>query len=271
MPTRVVITRAAVDARPMAELVRAWGAEPVLYPCIDFAPPPETAALDCVVRAAAAKQFGCLVFTSAHAVQGVAQRLEQLNLAAGDFDGVAVAAVGSVTAQAVRQLLRLPVTLVPENFTAHSLARCWAGLSCERVLVLQADRTTPSLAELLGAHAAEVVVVGAYRAGQGRGGVALLPLLRSCAVAAITFTSPSIVHNFLERLGREGGDAGLLAHTCVACIGPTTAAAAAKQGIHVSLVPSRYTVEALIAELRSYVGGSSRGTLQHEARHAVNT
>ena len=57
---RVVITRAPHQADELAALLRERGAEALLYPCIDIAPPEDSAALDAALHTAANGGFDCL-------------------------------------------------------------------------------------------------------------------------------------------------------------------------------------------------------------------
>jgi len=67
-------------------------------------------------------------------------------------------------------------------------------------------------------------------------------------IDVVTFTSASAVRNFVRVLGAEPA-ADLLAPTLVASIGPVTAEAAAQYNIHTRIMPSTYTVPALVAAI----------------------
>jgi len=71
-------------------------------------------------------------------------------------------------------------------------------------------------------------------------------------IDVVTFTSPSAVKNFVELLGAEPA-ADLLRPTVVASIGPVTAEAAAQREIQSTVIPSEYTIPALVrAIVRHY-------------------
>jgi uroporphyrinogen III methyltransferase/synthase len=70
-------------------------------------------------------------------------------------------------------------------------------------------------------------------------------------VDAITFTSASTVRNFVKMLGEEPA-ADLLRTTVVASIGPVTAEAAQQLGIHTTVMPTTYTIPALVQSLVDY-------------------
>ena len=72
-------------------------------------------------------------------------------------------------------------------------------------------------------------------------------------VDAVTFTSPTAVRRFASLIGDEQA-ADLLGTTCVAAIGPVTAAAALELGIQPTVVADRFTVEGLVSALVRHFG-----------------
>ena len=170
---KIVNTRAPHQAEELDRLLRARGATPLDYPCIDIAPPPDPSALDAALRAAAGGWFNWLVLTSANTVRAIAARLEELGLDLRDATGLRVAAVGPATAEAARAQLGLPGAIVPQEYVAESLAEVVTAAAGGRVFLPQADLARPVLAERLRAGGAQVTAVTAYRTVPGRGGVAL--------------------------------------------------------------------------------------------------
>ncbi len=273
---RIVLTRAAHQLDEMEELLRRRGAVPLAYPCIAIAAPEDLAALDAALADLLAGAFDWLVLTSQNAVIVLADRLKQPALCgpaalahgmpcptiggergqdAGWNEGrFAVAAIGAATAEAAGRLLGLSVQLMPDEFVAEALAEALAGRlrAGGRVLICQADIGRPVLAAALRARGIAVTSVVAYRTVIGSGGVNLPRLLADRQVDAITFTSPSTVHNLFTRLAAEGGDAGHLAGVCVACLGPVTADAARSHGLPVHVLPNTHTIPALVEALEAY-------------------
>jgi uroporphyrinogen-III synthase len=70
-------------------------------------------------------------------------------------------------------------------------------------------------------------------------------------IDVVTFASASAVRTFVNILGAEPA-ADLLRTTVVAAVGPVTAAAAAKSGIHTTIVPAHYTIPALASAIVEY-------------------
>ena len=70
-------------------------------------------------------------------------------------------------------------------------------------------------------------------------------------IDVITFTSASAVRNFVKVLGAEPA-ADLVRTTVVASIGPVTAEAATQCNIQTTVMPSTYTVPALVDAIVDY-------------------
>ena len=64
-------------------------------------------------------------------------------------------------------------------------------------------------------------------------------------IAAVTFTSSSTVHNFVEILGQKEYK-NLMQDVAVACIGPVTAKTAEEYGMRTDVMPAEYTIPALV-------------------------
>jgi len=64
-------------------------------------------------------------------------------------------------------------------------------------------------------------------------------------IAVVTFTSSSTVHNFVEILGQKEYKK-LINGVTVACIGPVTAKTAEEYGMRTDIMPSDYTIPALV-------------------------
>ena len=246
---RVVVTRAPDQAADLVELLQLRDARPILYPCINIEPPEDTTDLDAALLAAAGGYFDWLVITSANTALIVQQRMKSLGFA---LEEMPVAAVGPKTAEAVRQLLGLGVSVVAEEFTAEGLAMALGDLAGQHVLLPQSAIARPTLATALRDAGAGVMALEAYRTEIGRGGEDVASMLAAGEIEAITFTSPSTAQNFVQRLAEENGQPSLLDTTCMAAIGPVTAKAMRKLGLHVNVMPERFTLLNLVMALEAY-------------------
>jgi uroporphyrinogen-III synthase len=249
---RIVITRAPHQSPEFERLLRERGAVPLLYPCIDIAPPQLTEPLDNALYDAANGAFDWLLLTSGNTVQAIARRLNALDLSLSGIATLGVAAVGPATGEAARRLLGLHVDVIPDMYTAGQLAAALQPTPATSILLPQSALAGDTLSQTLRSAGATVTIVEAYQTVIGSGGVNLPALLAAGAVDAMTFTSPSTVKNLLVRLDVERGDAALLESICIACIGSTTAAAARECGFSVAVLPREHTLSGLTTALERY-------------------
>lgn len=242
MGKRVVVTRSRAQADAFAHKLAAAGFTPIIFPVIDFVPlPPEPldAALGCL------PQYDWLIFTSVNAVEFFFRRVDERGIR---VDGVAVAAVGSATANKLAER-GLTTDFMPDEFTGAQLALGLGDLRGKRVLLPRAKQGRPQIVGLLRQQGAEVDDVALYETVTAVPTPAALADL-AAGFDAITFTSPSSVRNFIKltRLHNVSN----FAHAVIACIGPVTATEAAKFNLRVDLVPDEYTIEGLVQVLREH-------------------
>jgi uroporphyrinogen III methyltransferase/synthase len=230
---RIVITRPKDRARRLAERLRALGAEPIVFPTVRIEPA-EPGLLDSAVRSLS--EFDWIVYTSANGVEAFWARLLAAGKDARDLAGRKVAAIGPVTAQALRHRGVEPA-LVPREYVAEAILDALGEVRGLRFLLPRADIAREALAAGLRKKGALVTEVTAYRTVGA--GAAPPDLSRA---DAITFTSSSTVRHFVAA-GAGPGDAK------VVCIGPVTAATARELGLVVHAVATTYTEDGLIQAL----------------------
>jgi uroporphyrinogen-III synthase len=202
----------------------------------------------------ASGSYEWLIVTSTAGVRAIKAHLDHLcetsNIPPSLVGDLRVAAVGSATASACRDLLDMTPDVVPDTYTAENLAAALGDLRGQSVLLAQADLARPVLAELLAAAGAQLTAVVAYRTVIGSGGADVPAMLAADTIDAITFTSGSTVRNFVQRIGAEHLDSAR--QTVIACIGTVTAAAAEQAGLTPTVIADPFTVEGLIAALIAY-------------------
>jgi uroporphyrinogen III methyltransferase/synthase len=233
-------------------LLTAVGAVPVSYPCIDIAPPEDTAPLDEALRAAVDGRFDWLILTSPNTVLSLARRVDALRLDKKGLRQARLAVVGPATAESARALLGLEPDVLPEEFTAGSLVGALSIAPGASVLLPQSNLARRTLADGLADAGLSVTNVSAYRTGIGSGGENVPALLAEGRIDALTLTSSSTVVNFIARLTGEGGDRAALAGVCIACIGPSTAGTARQGGLSVAVMPEEHTLEGMVRGLTTY-------------------
>jgi uroporphyrinogen III methyltransferase/synthase len=198
--------------------------------------------------------FDWVLFTSANAVDSFMGRLLAGSGDARSLNGVRLCTIGPTTRDRL-QRYALRVDVVPAEGRPEGVVRALQGacsLEGARFLLPRANVGREVLAEELRKAGAEVTDVTAYRVlvteAERDGEPDLYGLLLDRRVDVVTFTSASTVRNLVELLGREQAQ-DLLRQTTVACIGPVTAEAALQLGIQTNVMPSEYTIPALVESI----------------------
>ncbi|GAC1606694.1 MAG: hypothetical protein NVS4B10_21180 [Myxococcales bacterium] len=234
----MVVTRASEDRGPLEALLAERGAASVAFPCIAFADPPDTGALDAVLRTLGDPGGpSAVALSSPQAARRFHARLLTLGREpAAALRGVLLGAAGAGTAAALSQL-GLPGAVVPEGGVgADALAAALAPqVRGRRVLLPRAEGGNPALAQALERAGADVHSVVLYRTVAARiPDPAGLAVLRSGQADGILFASGSAARGFAALLGAEA--APLAARARVACMGARCAADARDSGLRVDAV-----------------------------------
>jgi uroporphyrinogen-III synthase len=237
---RVLVTRPREQIEALADALRALGAEPVPYPTIELAPPPDWNGLDAALATPSPHDW--IVFTSPSAVRFTTTRADATR-ARARLGLARVAAVGAETARAAKAAgLRVDVVPAEDDQRQEGLAAALAHLSRgTRVLFPQTMGGREHLREVLAAQGCVVDVVPVSQTLP----VCDLPPLPVFDAAA--FASPSALRAFCARWGVQA-----LVGAAVAVIGPTTAAAARELGVRVDAMPDAPSMPALARALATH-------------------
>jgi len=222
---RILVTRARHQAGQLSLQLSALGAEVIEVPAIEILPPESFEPLDAALRSLS--QYQWLIV--ANTVRVLSDRMAAAGIPARDFSHLKIAAIGSGTAHALREL-GLAIHLTPEEYVAESLLTALGDqLSEARVLLARAAVARDIIPQALTARGAQVDVVNAYRTvipeDSARQIAQLFSPTRQISEQQIpdaaTFTSSSTVTNFFQLLRSAGIDeppAGMRAVS----IGPIT-------------------------------------------------
>jgi uroporphyrinogen-III synthase len=241
---RIVVTRAQRQSGGLRERLEQQGAEVLLLPTIEIAPPESYEPLDEGLREA--KRFAWLVITSTNAVRVISERLAVLGFSAESLAHLHCAAVGPSTAEALRAL-GLKVDVVPERYVGKALADALMDqVSGQRVLLVRAAVARDVVPSALIAAGAEVTIADAYRTvvpadASGR----VKAIFRAKLLPnAVVFTSGSTVTHLLDVLR----NAGIALPREVACvsIGPVTSAALRNAGLIVDAEAEAASLDGLV-------------------------
>jgi uroporphyrinogen III methyltransferase/synthase len=248
---RILVPRARHQASATAQAIRRRAAQPILFPLIEIAPPPDPAALARAARAAAT--YDWVVFTSANGVERFWAALRDQGLDARAFGAARVAAIGPRTARALEPT-GIVADLVAEEFVGEALAGAiLARASGGRVLIPRALVAREELPHILRTRGFDVDVVAAYRTrpvGAERAGE-LSRRLEQGELDVIVLTSSSTVSSLCEALG---SDKALLGRVVLASIGPVTSEALESFGLRATVQADVYTVEGVLDALERHFG-----------------
>ena len=243
---RVVITRSRDQASVFAEMLIDRGATTIEFPTIDVVPPASWAELDSAIQTIESYQW--IIFTSANAVKYFMDRLRGLGKDLRILKGVNICTVGPKTAELLMQY-GLKADLIPAEFKAEGVvAALLGGLNVKglKILVPRAKAAREIIPDKLREQGASVTVATAYENVRPTADVdRIKKLFAENKISALTFTSSSTVHNFVEILGQKEYKTFLQGVT-VACIGPVTAKTAKEYGMKIDVMPKEYTIPALV-------------------------
>ncbi|MBI3455889.1 MAG: uroporphyrinogen-III synthase, partial [Candidatus Rokubacteria bacterium] len=248
---RIVVTRPRAQAARFAGVLEAYGAAVVALPTIRLEPPDDWGPLDGAIARLA--MFGWVIFTSANGVAAFRERLAAARLDARALAGARLAAIGPETAEALaRGGLRADV--VPTEYRAEGLVESLRGHIApgSEALLVRAAEAREVLPHELRALGTRLTVVPAYRTVPVKEGAdAVIGLLETRQVDAVTFTSSSAVRAFMKLLAPEE-IRRLLGGVVLAAIGPVTAATIGEYGLEVRVMPREYTIPALADAIAAY-------------------
>ncbi|AMM33351.1 uroporphyrinogen-III synthase [Sinomonas atrocyanea] len=172
---RVLLTRSPDRAGAMARALAQAGAEPLLFPVIDFERTEEPAALSAALDRLAAGEYAWLVVSSITTVRALKEAAAGRGTTLAELvpEAVHVATIGP-SSRRVLEAEGLRVDLAPgDRQSAEGLVELWSwlddgaagadGAGVARVLVPQSNLAAPTLAEGLAAKGWAVEAVTAYR------------------------------------------------------------------------------------------------------------
>jgi len=242
---RVVVTRSRDQASVFAEMLIDRGATTIEFPTIDVVPPASWDELDRAIQGI--ESYDWIIFTSANAVKFFMERLRGLGKDLRILKGVNICTVGPKTAESLESF-GLRADLIPAEFKAEGVLAALGGANIKgkKVLVPRAKKARELIPDKLREQGAEVTVATAYENVRPAADMERVKkMFEERKISAVTFTSSSTVHNFVEILGQKEY-IKIIDGVQVACIGPVTAKTAEEYGMKVDIMPKDYTIPALV-------------------------
>lgn len=236
---KILVTATEIIAEPLAEKIRKLGGEPVVMSLISVRAEKMYGLKEVLVRPG--KRW--LVFTSRN---GVRFFFEQMKKERIDIRILGICRIAVMGAGTRRELENWGcyADLLPEQSCSESLAKalCENVQYDEEICLFRAEEASDVLIKRLREKQYRVVDIPTYRTEiMWKKRELLREMLED--VDAVTFCSASAVSAFVQMTERHD----LVAKTI--CIGPVTAQAAKKAGLHIDKVAEQYDLEGLTEAL----------------------
>lgn len=261
----ILVTRAGEQAQDLAERLKDHGAAAVEIPMIEFGPPSSFANLDTALGAL--PSFDWIVFASSNAVSSFHDRLLELKFDM-PTEGLRVAAIGSSTAQALRNR-GIAVDFTPDVFVAEDFVQEFShhnNLKDQRILWPRTNIGRKFITQQLTSLGAVVTEVESYSTNLPANAEAiseqLAQLIVDKKIDVVTLASSQTAKNFCHllkvglRVRFNLPDAELdlvmhdyLKHVVLAAIGPITADTTRNLFGRVDLTAEIFNADGLIAQL----------------------
>jgi len=264
----VLVPRTKDQSGSMVRRLERFGARATTVPTISVEPPRTPQQIERAVKGLVTGRYEWVGFTSVNAVRAIREKFEEFGLDARSFAGLKVAAVGGVTADALREWGINP-DLVPEGEqSAKGLLDEWPPFDdlldpINRVFLPRADIATETLVAGLQDMGWEVDDVTAYRTVRAAPPAAhIRDAIKSGNFDAVVFTSSSTVRNLVGIAGKPHPS------TVIACIGPATAKTAEECGLRVDVLAPEPSADELVDALADH-GRSLALTAEEAGETAV--
>ncbi|RED64101.1 uroporphyrinogen-III C-methyltransferase [Cohnella lupini] len=251
---RILVTRARSQASELLAKIDDLGGETYEFPVIETKWPTSSEAVQAIERALGqADDYDWVMLTSVNGVEFFFGWLDRCGIDIRRFHRAKFAAVGPMTAEALASR-GIRADLLPESFRAESLLESLDGLIVPGQLALlpRGDLARETLPKELKEREVRTVEIDVYETCLAAPRDLWLPeMIAGGEIHVITFTSSSTVINLLEALRQLGlkEPAEALRGVEIACIGPVTAKTAEENGLQVTIIPEKYTIEGLVDAL----------------------
>lgn len=199
---RIVVTRPAGQAETLADMIRAAGGAPVVFPVIEIRDVADVQPLVALIDRLDA--FDMAVFISANAV---AKALNLVQSRRAWPDSVRVATIGKGSEKALKRFGFAEIVAPAGRFDSEALLELapLRDVSGKRVVIFRGDGGRELLGDTLAARGASVEYAECYRRVRPDADVApLLKLWARGELDAITVTSSEGLHNLYDMVGKLG-------------------------------------------------------------------
>jgi len=248
----ILVPRTKEQSGSTIARLASYGATAEVVPTISVEPPRTPQQMERAIKGLVTGRYEWIGFTSVNAVRAVREKFEEFGLDARAFAGLKIAAVGGVTARALREWGLVPDLVPSEEQSAQGLLEVWPPFDevldpINRVFLPRADIATDTLVAGLQDMGWEVDDVTAYRTVRAAPPPApVREAIKGGQFDAVVFTSSSTVRNLVGIAGKPHPS------TVIACIGPATAKTAEEHGLRVDVLAPEASAESLVDALADH-------------------
>lgn len=248
----ILVPRTKEQSGSTIARLASYGATAEVVPTISVEPPRTPQQMERAIKGLVTGRYEWIGFTSVNAVRAVREKFEEFGLDARAFAGLKIAAVGGVTARALREWGLVPDLVPSGEQSAQGLLDVWPPFDevldpINRVFLPRADIATDTLVAGLQDMGWEVDDVTAYRTVRAAPPPApVREAIKGGQFDAVVFTSSSTVRNLVGIAGKPHPS------TVIACIGPATAKTAEEHGLRVDVLAPEASAESLVDALADH-------------------
>ena len=247
---RIMVTRPCDAQDPLSAQLIALGAEVILQPAIEIAPPADWQPVDAAL--ARLNEFDWLVFSSVNGVRYLLNRVGEAHRPKLPKN-VKLAAIGPGTAEELARYGQR-ADVVPDQFRAEALAEALLRVARDRrFLLARASRGREVLAEQLAAAGGIVEQIVVYSSRDVEAAdPEVVARLRAGQIDWITVTSSAIARSLGRLFGND------LRRAKLASISPITSATLRELGYEPAAEAASYTMSGLAAAIVGELARQSR-------------
>ena len=198
----IVVTRPVAQAGPLAEMIRAAGGTPIIFPVLEILDTADIQPLaDAIDRL---DSFDLAIFISPNAVL---RAMNQIAARRAWPDGLRAAAIGKGSVKELKRFGIFEVIAPTRVYDSERLLELpqLQAVTGQRIVIFRGEGGRELLGDTLAARGASVEYVECYRRARPRTDAA--PLLRAWArneVHAVIVTSSEGLRNLFEMIGKLG-------------------------------------------------------------------
>lgn len=249
----ILITRNQEQAGELAELLKNYGAKPILFPTIEIIPSDSFDKLDSLLNSS--DDFDGILFTSRNAVKFFFERFNYLNFSTSVLKNKLIFAVGEKTKSEIEKNNQ-KCTAFPEFYTSESLADIIKkyNIKGKKFIFPRSNISREEIVHMLSSYGAEIISVVVYQticASPKNVDEIRKRLIEKC-IDVITFTSPSTAINFFKIISDNYIKNSISELTKIAVIGKTTAITLEKIGIKPDILAEPSTIDGLIKNIKIF-------------------